>query len=79
MKKNRKNFQRPERDVDGLQASLKQANEKNKPVQQVDQNGNGPNGLPLVGAAIGAAVAGPVGGFVGGILGSLNIRKIIKM
>lgn len=58
--------ERLERDVDGLQATLKQTNEKNKPV---DQKGDGTNGLPIIGAAVGASLGGPVGALLGGILG----------
>lgn len=56
--------ERLERDVDGLQATLKQTNEKNKPV---DQKGDG--SLPIIGAAVGASLGGPVGALLGGILG----------
>lgn len=61
--------ERLERNIDDLQAALKQANEKNKPVQQMN-----PNGLPvgaLGGAALGGAIFGPVGALVGGLLGGL--------
>lgn len=56
--------ERLERDVDGLQATLKQTNEKNKPVDQ-----KGDFGLPIIGAAVGASLGGPVGALLGGILG----------
>lgn len=60
-----------ERDIDGLQVTLKQANEKNKPVQHfTDQSSNDPSGT-IIGAAVGGAVGGPVGAVVGGIVGGL--------
>lgn len=65
--------ERLERDVDGLQATLKQANDRNKPIERpvYQDQGSDSNGLPLIGAAAGAAIGGPPGAVIGGIIGSV--------
>lgn len=67
--------ERLERDIDDLQTTLKQANERNKPlpppVYYGHQNEGPSNGLPLIGAAAGAAIGGPPGAIIGGFIGSV--------
>lgn len=65
--------ERLERDIDGLQAMLKQANERNKPqpVHYDSEEESSSNGLALFGAAAGAAMGGSAGAFIGGVAGKI--------
>lgn len=63
--------ERLERDIDGLQTSLKQANEKNKPPPQITHNPDSSNDNNVIGAIVGGAVGGPVGAAIGGVIGGL--------
>lgn len=66
-----------ERELDELQASLKQRNEANKPPPPPppQEQGGRPkrdkNGMIIAGAQIGGSVGGPVGALVGGVLGKI--------
>lgn len=61
--------ERLEREIDGLQATLKQANDRNKPPPQVTQDSGSSNDNNVIGAIVGGAVGGPVGAAIGGVLG----------